>query len=63
VDWHPHFSLESVHNDGIDLGTSGRIDSNVADAASAVSFLVKPTVAQTAGDDRSIIRGTRLVWQ
>lgn len=50
------FSVESIHNGGIDLGTSGRFDSNVADAAAASSFLFRPTLAQTSGTDRFIFR-------
>jgi hypothetical protein len=50
------WSAEQTFNAGIDLGTSGRIDSNVADAASAISYLIKPTVALTSGTDRHIIQ-------
>lgn len=50
------FSDETVHNAGVDVGTSGRFDSNVADGAAASSFLFRPTVAQTSGTDRYIFR-------
>lgn len=50
------FTPETVHNGGVDLGTSGRFDSNVADSAAASSFLFRPTVAQTSGNDRYIFR-------
>jgi hypothetical protein len=48
------FSAKDVHNAGISLGTSGLIDSSVADAANAVSVLIKPSVALTAGTDRQL---------
>lgn len=47
------FSLEPTFTLGIDLSTSGRIDSNVADAAAAIGVLVKPTTAFTSGQDRA----------
>lgn len=50
------WTVEQRFNGGIDMGTSGRFDSNVADAAAASSFLFRPTVAQTSGTDRYIFR-------
>jgi hypothetical protein len=43
------FSNETVHNGGVDVGTSGRLDSNVADSGTNVGFLIKPTTAFTSG--------------
>lgn len=52
------FATETVHNGGIDIGTSGRFDSNVGDASGAKQFLFKPTIALTltAAQSRSIFR-------
>jgi hypothetical protein len=49
-------NVETVHNGGIDLGTSGRIDSNVVDAAGAYNFRLQPTTSLTSGYDRWIFR-------
>ena len=46
------FSAQDVHTLGIDLSTSGRINSQVADAPAAVSILLQPNVAQTPNTDR-----------
>ena len=48
------FSAKDVHNAGVSLGTSGRLDSSVVDGAGVYSFLYKPTVALTSGTDRWI---------
>lgn len=50
---HTH-SAQDVHNAGVSLGTSGRLNSAVTDAAAAVAFLVKPTNSFTSGIDRYI---------
>jgi len=49
-------SSEPTFNGGIDLGSSGRIDSNVVNAAGAVSFELQPSVALTSGTDRWLAR-------
>jgi hypothetical protein len=41
------FSAQDVHNAGVSLGTSGRLNSAVVDGASAVGFLIQPTNALT----------------
>lgn len=46
------FSAQDVHNAGVSLGTSGQLRSAVADAASAIALLYKPSVALTSGTDR-----------
>jgi len=46
------FSSQDVHTLGIDLSTSGRVNSQVADVPSAVSLLLKPNVALASGTDR-----------
>lgn len=51
---HTFNTNRDVHNAGVSLGTSGRLDSSVADAASAISFLYKPSVSLTSGTDRYI---------
>lgn len=39
------FSAKDVHNAGVDLGSSGRLDSQITDSLSAIAFLLKPTNA------------------
>lgn len=46
------FSSQDVHTLGIDLSTSGRLNSQVADAAAASSFTYQSNVALTSGTDR-----------
>jgi hypothetical protein len=48
------FSIETVHNGGVDVGTLGRFDSNVVNAIGAFNFLFKPTTTLTSGVDRGI---------
>jgi hypothetical protein len=42
-------STEATFNGGVDLGTSGRIDSNVLDSGTNIGVLIKPSVAYTTG--------------
>lgn len=46
------YSAEDVHNAGVSLGTSGALNSAVADGAGAAQILMQPTVALTSGTDR-----------
>lgn len=48
------YSQQDVHNAGVSLGTSGRINSAVADGAGVSSLLYQPGVALTSGTDRYI---------
>lgn len=41
------FSAKDIHNAGVSLGTSGRLDSAVANSGSNIGFLIKPTTTFT----------------
>lgn len=49
------FSAESIHNGGIDIGTSGRFDSNVVDGSGKYNFLFQPTTTLSSGASNAIV--------